>query len=390
MISDRTVNASLLMLFALQTAWGQGSIATARLDAVEQHLKSDSEQARIAGAVWLVAHDGKILRHGAAGYRNIGNKAPMRPDSIFRIASMTKPVTVTALMILVERGRLSLDDPVVTHLPDFKGSVVKGSAAGETEKALRAITVFDLLTHSSGLPNLPPEPYRDLWWKRDHTLAEAAAVYASLPLEYQPGTSSIYSNPGMALVGRLVEVISGQPYETFVETEILRPLRMSETFYRLPPSMNDRLASMHARGPAGVTPDESREGSTSAKYPSPEGGLFSTATDMFRFYQAMLNGGNLDGVRILSRASAQAMVEARSAQAEKESAIGIRYGLGWWVTSGRRGRYAMLPENTFGHDGGYGTTGWVIPQARLVGILMVQGGADERAIFRNMLAAAIQ
>ncbi len=205
----------------------------------------------IAGAVTLVARHGVVASLEAVGYQDLETKTPMRNDTIFKIASMTKPVTAVGIMILLDKGRLALDDPVEKHLPEFKGISVSERREGKEEHELRppsrAITLYDLLTHTSGVvPGRIPLGQRGPGHESllEFTLAESVAYVAQFPLVSQPGTQYAYNNWGFSILGRIIEVVSGQPYEQFVEETILKPLGMVDSFFFVPSDRRERIATV--------------------------------------------------------------------------------------------------------------------------------------------------
>ena len=219
----------------------------------------------------------------------------MRTDSIFQIMSMTKPLTGTGIMMLMEEGRLSLIDPVEKYLPEFKGQTMQG------RKPARLITIRDLMTHTSGMSG-PHGDMADLYQKMDRTLAEAVASFARHPLEFDPGTKWMYSNTGLATLGRIIEVVSGQPYEQFIADRLLKPLGMKDSFFFAPAAKQDRIAAVYVTKDSKLQKtDDSfsaampRSSARTRKYPAPEFGLYSTAADLAAFYQMMLNGGLIRG-----------------------------------------------------------------------------------------------
>ena len=187
-----------------------------RLTRIPARMKTFVDRGEIAGAVTLVARHGELASLDAVGYQDLEAKKPMRTDSIFQIMSMTKPVTGVGIMILAEEGRLALSDPVEKHLPEFRGLWMVDSATGDTGRTLkrpsRAITIRDLMTHTSGMTGGQPAGIRTLMSTLDHSLAEAVAIYSQQPLQFEPGSKWLYSNPGIATLGRIIEFVADQPY----------------------------------------------------------------------------------------------------------------------------------------------------------------------------------
>ena len=348
----------------------------ATLARIPARMKAFVADGTAAGFVTLIARHGQVVSLEAVGYQNREAKTPMRTDSLFQIQSMTKPVTCAAFMILMEGGRLSLIDPVEKYLPEFKG---------------KKAAIRDLMTHTSGIAGTLPKGFE----KSAHTLAEVVSAGAAQPAEFEPGAKWSYNNTGIATLGRIVEVLSGQTYEGFMQIEILNRLGMKDTHFFLPDAKRNRLATVYTDD-HGVLKrsdlDPFREGN---RYPGPEGGLYSTAQDMARFYQMMLNQGTFNGQRILSPASVQLMTTVQTGDLKAGFAPGMGYGLGWAVVREPAGMFRLNSLGTYGHGGAYRTYGWVDPAKDLVGVLMFQrtngGGdvADEINAFVAMANAAV-
>jgi CubicO group peptidase (beta-lactamase class C family) len=330
----------------------------------------------------------------------------MRTDSIFQIASMTKPVTAVGIMILVEDGMLAITDPVQKFLPEFARiqlrEAVKDAATRENEsemseirKPSRPITIRDLLTHTSGMSGGYPEGFRDLFDKRDRTLAEAVEAFPQQPLEFEPGTKWGYSNMGIATLGRIIELVSGASYESFLDEQVFQPLGMKDSHFFVPEEKRSRIAAIYKLEGEGLKPagvDLYRAG---AKYPSPEAGLYSTAPDLFRFHQMMLNGGSFGGKRILSKASVDLMTQVQTGDLRAGFSPGMGFGLGWSVVRNVEGMFRLNSIGTFGHGGLYRTYGFVDPRKELVGIILLQrlssdgDMADEISAFISMASASV-
>jgi CubicO group peptidase (beta-lactamase class C family) len=375
------------LAFALGTAFAGNEPKTSdvdskRLDTIPARMQDWVKSGEFSGAVTLVLRDGQIIHSSAVGMQNVEEKLPMREDSIFQIMSMTKPVTAVAIMMLVEEGKISLYDEVQIYLPEFRNQKV--SMGGWLRTPSRPIQIHDLLSHTSGMRQVPQGPMKDLYHTLDHSLAEAVAEFAKEPLEFEPGTKWLYSNPGIATLGRIIEVVSGQPYEKFIESRILLPLQMNDTFFFPPADKINRIAIVYTqkdgklvRAPAdslGGDPGLFRKG---AKYPAPEFGLFSTARDMSHFYQMILDNGTWNGVRLLSPAAIEAMTNIRTTGMQAGWHPGADYGLSWEIISKPLGTLSFLPIGTFGHGGAFGTQGWVIPKRNMVTVFMIGCAGQE-------------
>ena len=362
-----------------------------RLARIPIRMQSFVERGAIAGALTLVARHGLVASLEAVGYQDLESKNPMRTDTIFQIRSMTKPVTAAATMILLEEGRLHLMEPVEKHLPEFRGISVSESREGEKEPLLRppsrAITIYDLLTHTSGMRQYTsrgPRPVMDHDTLLQLTLAEHVATIAQLPLELEPGAKFQYSDVGFTALGRIIEVVAGQPYERFVEETILKPLGMKDSFFFVPPDKRDRIATWYSLEEGKLKVHEVRMAllRPERKNPGPFGFMFATASDLFAFYQMMLDGGAYNGRRILSRASVEEMTRVH--------ATGVGgYGLGWGVR-GERGGSGLASIGAYGHVGAASTMGLVDPKKDLVAVFLVQRqNCEERFFFMAMAAAAV-
>lgn len=369
-----------------------------RLARIPARLQMFVDEGKAAGFVALIARHGHVASLAAVGYQDREKQIPMRTGTIFQIMSNTKPITCTGIMILLEEGRLALIDPVEKYLPEFKGQKLSHCDAGKTgpdcalTKPQRPIIIRDLMTHTSGLRSATPQGFV----KADHTLAEVVSVGAQQPLEFEAGAKWSYSNMGIATLGRIIEVISKRPYEQFIAERIFAPLKMNDTHYILPAEKHNRLAAVYTDDHGTLKRDASDPFRTGTKYISPEGGLYSTANDLARFYQMMLNRGTLDGHRILSAASVELMTTLHTGDLKTGFAPGMGYGLGWAVVREPAGMFRLNSIGTFGHGGAYRTYCWVDPAKDMVGVLLFQrtngGGdvADEINAFIAMSAAAIE
>lgn len=278
-------------------------MSAARLARIPIRMKEFVDAGKTSGVVTLVARHGRLAAFDAVGYQDLESKTPMRTDTIFRLASVTKPVTCAGIMILVDEGRVSLIDPVEKYLPEFKGLKLNpcGTLAGYNCAAVppsRPVNILDLMTHTSGLPgSVSPAG------GAPKTLAERVAAVSHATLLFEPGTAWNYSNIGIAALGRIIEVVTGQPYDRFLSERIFQPLEMKDTFFFVPPDQAKRVASVYMYETDGLK----RVPMAEPKFPAPEGGLLSTAADMARFHQMLLNKGTLNGQRILSAAAVEAM-----------------------------------------------------------------------------------
>jgi CubicO group peptidase (beta-lactamase class C family) len=357
------------------------SLSQSRSDAgpLAGPLKPYIEDHDLAGAVVLVANRNRVIDREALGYADIASHRALKPTDIFWIASMSKPITAAAVMMLVDEGKVDLDDPVEKYLPEFtgqkvysapratselSGSSVDRNAQGKVEPANHPITVREILSHTSGLPF---SSKLELGALDLLPLSSSVKSYAAEPLAFQPGERYSYSNEGFNTAGRIVEVVSGTPIEEFLERRLFQPLGMRDTTFWPSSSQLQRLAKSYARKTAGgdllevpisqlTYPLDDRK----HRHPFPAGGLFSTADDMTRFCQMMLNQGVYKGKRYLSQASTTLITTK-----ETGSAVTKEYGFGWNVGDGY-----------YEHSGAYKTDMKVDQKRHLIIILLVQR-ADE-------------
>jgi CubicO group peptidase (beta-lactamase class C family) len=414
-----TFLAAWIVLFAATTATAQQPVTTtagfrpAGLSALNARLRGAVDRKEMAGAVVLLMRDGKVGVLEAIGQRDEG--VPMTPDTIFRIASMSKPVTSVAALMLIEEGKIALDDPVSKFIPEFKDArvLVPGSAEKgklETKPAAAEMTVRHLLTHTSGLTyrffggelgNLYAKAgVSDGLTQSEGTNEDNARKIASLPLLFSPGTSWNYSL-STDVLGRVVEVASAQSLDAFFRERIFTPLKMVDTGFFLPSEKTGRLASLYEVGADKVLRRVGEEPRTvgtlvysaSYQYKGPRSlfsggaGLTSTASDYGRFLQMLLNGGELDGVRILKPETVRAMTSNQIADFPLTlgQIHGDRFGFGFGVvTPAGKDKVSMSP-GSFSWGGFFHTYAWVDPEKKLVGVFMTQlyppGGTTIQADF---------
>ena len=356
------------LLIAIQataiSAWAQTS-AVAPPQGLARCLQPFIDSHTLAGAVTLVASPDKVLSLEAVGCADIAARKPMRTDNVFWIASMTKPITATALMMLVDEGKVNVDDPVEKYLPEFKGQMLGVEQEKDKvvlRKPARPITVKNLLTHTSGLANKAAPGKR---WDMT-SLGAAVECYAACPLKFEPGTKYEYSNPGINTAGRIIEVVSGMPYEEFMARRLFEPLGMKDTTFWPAPAQVQRLAKAYkpTADKAGLAEMptlpfvDPRSGRKSMAIPA--GGLFSTATDVSLFCRMILKGGELDGKRYLSEKAIRLMTSTQTGK------LPPAYGFGWATD--------RKPGGPFGHAGAHKTEMHIFPQHQLVTVLMVQHG----------------
>ena len=343
-----------------------GTISAERLQRIGQLIDRRIAANDIAGAVTLVAQRGQIVHFEARGLMDLESRKPMAKDSLFDIASMTKPVTTVAVLMLAEEGRLRLTDPVSRFIPAFTNFKLK-SASGlpPFAAAARDITVRDLLTHTSGIVSEARIPQ-----DRTETLAHYIPTFATAPLEFQPGTRWMYSNTvGFDTLARIVEVVSGESFDRFLQERIFTPLGMKDTAHKVDEARNGRVATIYQASAAGL---RRRQYDDAAAYFGGGWGLKTTADDYLRFAQMLLNGGELDGKRLLGRRTVQLMSSVHVPDTLPGRQPGEGWGLGVRVITDPGARGTWLSNGSFGWSGAMGTHFWVDPENDLVAILMVQ------------------
>jgi CubicO group peptidase (beta-lactamase class C family) len=317
----------------------------------------------LAGAVTLVASSNNILAVNCAGYSDVGAKKAMQPDSMFWIASQSKSMTAAAFMMLVDEGKVYVDDPVEKYLPEFKGQMLIAEHNGEKTvlvKPSHPIVIREVLSHTSGLPfsSRVEEPTLD-----GLPLREAVMSYALSPLQFEPGTKYQYANAGINTAARIIEVVSGMPYEDFMRERLFKPLGMKDTTFWPTEKQVRRIAKSYKPNEAKTDLEEIKISQLhyplsdhTVRFPMPAGGLFSTAQDVGKFCQMILNGGELDGKRYLSENAVKMMTSKQTGDAVKDS-----YGFGW----------AVGPDWT-GHGGAESTNMEIDRKHGLIFIYMVQ------------------
>ncbi len=357
-------------------------------DAIQSYLQPLASNHTIAGAVTLVADRGRIVYLKATGYRDLGTKDPMAENALFWIASTSKPMTASALMMLVDEGKVSLDDPVEKYLPEFKGQMVgprhpdaatkdqAASAPSQPVKLIAAnhpIRVREILSHTSGLPfrSAAQPAALDLL-----PLKDAIRSYAPEPLLFQPGTDYDYSNEGLNTAARIIEVASGISYEQFMQERLFDPLGMKDTTFWPSTAQISGIAKTYKLD---ATTKDLNEVNISQltyplddqthRFPMPAGGIFSTATDVSIFCQMLLNGGTFQGKRYLSKSAIHEMTSQQNG-----GFGGHSYGLG-----------LSLDKGSFGHGGAFKNAMEIDPATGRILVFMVQqdgpwGTADGEAI----------
>lgn len=385
------IAASLSGLYAAQT-WSRGvskgSLLNARrLRRLHGLLERNVESRMIAGGVALVMQHGEPVLLEAVGAHCLESNASMRTDSIFQIMSMSKPFIAAAVMKLVESGSVSLEGAIDQYLPEFGDLWMFAERASdrvELTRPSRKPTLGELLTHSAGLIDMPAVIGRGKFpLKLTMSLAEIAMMVSQSPLEYEPGARSVYSNCGIAMAARIVEKVAGVPYETFIARSFFEPLGMKDSFFfpqaehwpRIPccyEHKDGKLVEMGDGTPGG----RNTRLRINARSSVPEAGIYSTALDIAKLYQLMLNRGHWSGQRILTEASVDSMISThiQDEPTTTPDRVGTGQGLAWRVARLPEGskREPVTASRSFSHAGALGTYGWADPNNDLVGILLIQ------------------
>jgi CubicO group peptidase (beta-lactamase class C family) len=383
-------------------------LSSERLQRVSQMIARRIAAGDLAGAVTIVARKGKVAHHVAQGVMDLESKQPMTTGTMFRIASMTKPVIGVAIMMLVEEGRLHLSDPVSRYIPEFRDLQVGvsrpagrgGAAAAGTDPqfyrvpAERAITIKDLLTHVSGLGSGPMgnSDIAKVARKETDTLAEYIPRLGSTALEFQPGSRWTYSpGAGFETLGRIIEVASGMKLDQFFRTRIFDPLGMGDITFWPSESQWSRVASVYTRGQKGLTKAATPNDALGRGiYFRGSGGLYSTAEDYIPLGMMLASGGDLNGRQLLGRKTVEMLRAVHVKDTLPGRPAGEGYGLSVRVITDHAARGTLLSDGTFGWSGAQGTHFFVDPKEELVGVMMVQTSNNEiQREFEDLVAQSV-
>lgn len=366
-----------------------------RLQRLDQNLSAWVNDKRLNGCVALIIRNGKIVYHKAFGYDNLEKTNPMRADNIFRIASQTKAITSTAVLILYEEGKLLLDDRVSKYIPAFAKQQVldkfnEADTTYTTVPAKSEVTIRQLLTHTSGIsyPQIGTKTANAIYAKAGllagigvepgRSLADDVNTIAQLPLMHQPGEKWTYGF-NTDILGYLVEVVSGMSLDEFFRKRIFEPLGMNDTYFYIPPAKQNRLVSLYEEKDSVLLRSSGKvdfNGMVNSDYPiiqssyySGGGGLSSTAMDYAIFLQMILNGGEYNGKRILSRNTVRMMTMNQIG----DVSFGVnKFGLGFGITTERGSAILPTPEGVFDWGGAFATTYWADPKEKIIGIFYRQ------------------
>jgi CubicO group peptidase (beta-lactamase class C family) len=387
-------------------------LSAERLARINQMIERRIAAGDLAGAVTIVARKGKVVHHSALGVMDLDSKKPMASGTMFRIASMTKPVIGVAVMMLVEEGKLHLNDPVSRYIPQFKDMKVAmpittpaaggGRAGGPanaaprfyTVPAQRDVTVKDLLTHVSGLGSGPMgnSEIDKVARKDGETLADYIPRLGSTALEFQPGSRWTYSpGAGFETLGRVIEVASGMNLDQFFRTRIFDPLGMKDITFWPTDAQMPRVATVYSRTQTGLTKQVMPNDTMSRNvYFRGSGGLYSTAEDYLPLGIMLAGGGEADGKRLLGRKTVEMMAAAHIPDTLQGRPAGEGYGLSVRVVTNHAARGTMLSDGTFGWTGAQGTHFFVDPKEELTAVLMVQTSNGEiQRDFEDLVAQSV-
>jgi CubicO group peptidase (beta-lactamase class C family) len=395
-------------------------LSSERLQRISQVVQREIDAKQISGAVTVVARRGRIAHFEAQGLMDIESRKAMQRDTVFPIASMSKPITGVAILMLVEEGKVRLSDPVSRFIPEFRNTQVAmprssgrgaagGTAAGAggrgaapeiyTVPASREVTVRDLMTHTSGLASGGAgtrEAGRIAPRTSTTNLAEYIPKLGAAPLDFQPGTQWAYSAlAGIETLGRIVEVASGTTFDQFLKTRLFDPLGMKDTTFVPRADQAPRIVTLYDRSPNGLTRQEVPAWLATRTLFSGGGGLWSTAEDYLQFGQMLVQGGELNGKRLLSPRTVALMSSNHVGELfARAGATGGRVGMGFGLTVDVVLDSVVAGEarstGSFGWGGAFGTNFWVDPKEQIVGVLMVQTpGGPLRADFQNAVRQAI-
>lgn len=382
------------VLAAVQTAPPESvGISAERLQRVDELVQRNIDAGEISGAVTLVARNGQIVHLAAHGVADLTSKKPMQTDTVFRIASMSKPVAAVAILMLMEEGKVRLNDPISKFIPSYADAQVAiakppagggaaaapagGAAAPQfyTVPAARPITVLDVLTHTSGVMSGPMgNSVGNASFEKRHEIGlKWVEPVGHAPLEFQPGSRWAYSAvAGFDVLSRIVEIASGQTFDQYLAQHIFQPLGMQDATFWPSTAQRARLVTAYQRRDGKLVPNDNPDSMSGQKYFSGAGGLMATAESYAQFGMMLANGGALNGRRLLSPRTVELMGSAFIPDTLPGRVPGEGYGLGVRVVTSSAARGTWLSAGSFGWSGAYGTHFWVDPSKKLVAVLMAQ------------------
>lgn len=371
--------------------------ATPKLPGVGAAMQEMIAKSEIAGAITVVVAKDRRVHFETTGHADVAGKRPMTPDTLFWIASMTKPITGVAILMLQDEGKLNVADPVAKYLPEFANlRTPSGKPAN--------LTITQILTHTSGLGEAGGDAARQA-----KTLADLVPLWLAAPMQYEPGAKWQYCQSGINAAGRIVEVVSGLSFDAFLQQRLFDPLGMSNTTFYPTAEQRARLVTAYAknRDTGELTPVPPRsEFGPRDRPPQGNGGLYSTAPDYARFCQMLLNGGTLEGKRYLSAAALKFLSTPQTGDMPTGFFQNATWGnrganYGWGIgtcvlRTPHEGVAEMLSSGSYGHGGAWGTQAWIDPVKGVAYVLMVQrsnfpnsDASDVRREFQKAAAAAL-
>ena len=380
----------LILGIVLATACGAAAVRASapEITAINDAMRAAVIKPEIAGAVTMVVTPDRVLHLGAVGQADIAGAKAMTTDAMFWIASMTKPITGTAVLMLQDEGKLSVDDPVAKYVPELGNVKTADGALGN-------LTLRHLMTHTSGLAESTQEEK-----SAAKSLKDLVPGFAGRPLQFKPGTKWQYCQSGINTLGRIVEIVSGQSFPDFLQQRLFTPLGMIDTTFYPNAMQTPRIATTYkldkgalvaAKVPFDFDP------ANTGHYPAPNGGLYATASDYARFAQMLLNDGSLDGRRYLKPETVKLMGTISTGDLKTGFTDGNGWGLTACVVREPQGVSATLSPGSFGHGGAYGTQVWIDPLKKRAYILMVQrqnfpnaDNSDVRKAFQEAATGALK
>lgn len=380
----------LIIGIVLATACGAVAVRASapEIAAISDAMRAAVIKPEIAGAVTMVVTPDRVLHLSAVGQADIASAKPMTTDAMFWIASMTKPITGTAVLMLQDEGKLSVDDPVAKYVPELAEVKTADGTPGN-------LTLRHLMTHTSGLAESTTEEKNAAM-----SLKDLVPGFAGRPLQFKPGTKWQYCQSGINTLGRIVEIVSGQRYPDFLQQRLFTPLGMVDTTFYPNAMQIQRIATTYkldkgvlvaAKVPSDFDP------ANAGHYPAPNGGLYATASDYARFCQMLLNDGSLDGKRYLKPETVTLMRTISTGELKTGFTDGNGWGLTACVVRAPQGVSAALSPGSFGHGGAYGTQVWIDPVTKRAYILMVQrqnfpnsDNSDVRKAFQEAAVSALK
>jgi CubicO group peptidase (beta-lactamase class C family) len=399
LIHSAMIRSLLPLLVVLLCASVYADAPFPKLPGVGAAMQEMVDKKEMSGAITVVATKDQILHWEATGLANIAEKKPMTAETMFWIASMSKPVTGTAVMMLVDEGKLSLSDPVAKYIPEFANlKTPSGKPAN--------LTILQILTHTSGLGEATPAAV-----KKAKTLADLVPVWLAAPMQYEPGEKWKYTQSGINAACRVVEVISGMSFDQFLQKRLFDPLGMKDTTFYPTEAQRARMATAYLKNKdtgalEPVPPRDDFGFATHSIPPQGNGGLYSTAGDYTRFCQMLLNGGTVNGHRVLSPEAVKTLSSVQTGSLPTgffQSAAFGNHGAnyGWGVATcvlkePHEGAASVLSPGSFGHGGAWGTQAWIDPVKGVIYLLMVQrsnfpnsDASEPRRVFQQAASAAL-